>query len=170
MVRAKCRLLALALIGGVQFSAAAETVRFKDWTVQTNDARTNMTATTVNDSGNEFGRICYFENKMCGWALLSRNTCVEEVETPVLVNSESGAWQLTVKCLRSEKERSVLMFSSSEELNRISASDREMGIAFPLQGGRFVVMRFSLVGSGQAVSAMEDIIANRPSSTKDMIL
>jgi hypothetical protein len=151
-------------------SHSFEIYQVGDWSVQLNAHKTAMTATTVNESGNEFGRICYLETRLCGWALLSKTPCKEDVITPVLVNADSGAWHLSVKCTLRGKSGHVLFFTSGEELSRISSSETHLGIAFPLESGNFLVMRFSLNGSDQAVKDMEAAVADAKPTTKDIVL
>lgn len=171
-MRSAVAIIATALIPFSLMSPAlaGEPYFVGDWQVKVNTQNTNITATTINDSGNEFGRVCYFENRECGWAMLSKTPCKKDVETPVLVNSDSGAWQLTVKCTLSARTGYVLSFTSQDEFSRISQNDLYVGIAFPLESGKFLVTRFSLNGADQAIKDIDAVMADSKPSTKDMVL
>ena len=103
--------------------------------------------------------------------MLSKTSCEKEDRFPVLVNSDSGSFQLSVICvLATDNDRYLLMFTSSTELDDASSKDPNIGIAFPLKSGRFLVMRFSMAGSKKASDHMKTLMLNDKKSTKDTLL
>jgi hypothetical protein len=152
-------------------SLRAQPSDYSDWKVNTKHNGI-VTATTTNESGNEFGRICFTDGKSCGWALLSKTACTKGDKFPVLVNSNSGSFQLSVKCvLSTDNGNHLMMFTSSDELDDVSKTDPIIGIAFPLKSGRFLVMRFSMAGSNRAIKEMEiDMFLDDKPSTRDSVL
>jgi hypothetical protein len=151
-------------------ASAANQTRFGDWSIQVLD-NDSVLAGTTNDSGRMFGKICYVSNQNCVWVMSVSDRCENGATYPGLVNADSGGWPVTMQCIGNAKEGQFLMFEEYDKMQTISANDPAIGIALPMQGGNFKVLRFSLNGSQEATQAAESIVVRAAkSNTSDLTL
>jgi hypothetical protein len=132
-------------------------------------------ALTINDSKQVFGQWCSFAADACYWSLGLDQTCSKGARYPVLINATSGSLATEVLCdERAETGKQRLYFTNFDDIDRLVRASTLMGVAFPLQSGEFVVVRFSLNGAGPALDAMRQATIKRrgakPVGTKDQRL
>lgn len=141
--------------------------RVGDWQVL--DADYGSIASTRNDSGAEFGKICFRESGDCIWMFTAQTQCADAGETPALLSTAAGAIFVTLHCF----EQDGIKYNALSPYNLVSdavKSPGRVGIAIPLTDGLFKVVRFSLTGSNGA-SLRAEALAQKPSqSTKDVSL
>jgi hypothetical protein len=150
---------------------------FGDWSVGISDDAGSIYAGTVNDSGEMLAEICYFENRNCFWVLGMKTKCEEDAEYPILINSSGGARHVTVTCFAAGLKGGDHLYGMPwKEIEESIKGQEWVGIALPMQGDAFKVVRFSLDGIDQATDEMEGAFRKildggaRPRSTKTQIL
>src|SRR5687768_733203 len=71
--------------------------QFDDWNVSPFEG--GASAITKNDSGDEFGYVCLEQSNTCVWVLgLTDIECEPEADYPVLVNANTGASSMELRC------------------------------------------------------------------------
>ncbi len=153
--------------------ALAQVKTYRDWAVGLTSDRAGVFAATVNDSGGVFGQYCYPKADTCVWLLSNDTRCEDGSKYPVLVNTDTGSASTEIYC-RKVDGKSRYVFASYKDIEASIAGARWIGMAFPMQDGRFQVSRFSLSGAAAAVAAMEGKVkaaTERASqSTEDEVL
>lgn len=147
----KCLAAVCAILWVGQSVAQA---RYGAWSVEATDKDT-IIASTTNDSGGMFAKICWVSTQKCIWVMTASQTCKSGDEYVGLLNSKSGAQEVHLTCTGNVKDGQLLSFNDYEKMDAISANDSLLGIAMPLQDGAFKVFRFSLNGSHEATKAAE---------------
>lgn len=136
----------------------AEKLKIGDWVLD--DRSVLKEAFTSNSSGSVFGYFCLAES--CTFYLHSISSCEVGRKLPVLINCDAGSTYVTGACLKlGDKFYNVI--ADSDLITAISSGD-EIGIAIPLRGGRFKVLRFSLNGAIDAVKKINDAWKSMPNS------
>ena len=134
-------------------SSLAVAQTYSDWTVGRIDGGGGYYAATVNDSGNVLGQYCYPEG--CVYLLAFKTSCKQGSKYPVLVNSDKGSKAVELYCGRSLRNGYYqYIFTEFDEMHRTVLEAARVGFAFPLQGDEFIVVRFSLIGSNEAIDAL----------------
>jgi hypothetical protein len=118
--------------------------RYGDWEVLPSSDLT--IASTQNASGSAFGVLCM---STCAAFFNFQTTCEQGDEYPALINSAAGSASVELKCTMYQGRHLMLMPLNDKILDSMSIGG-ELGVAFPLQSGRFQVARFSLTGSLRA--------------------
>lgn len=132
----------------------AQTKTFREWVVGVTSDKEGVFAATMNESGGVFGEYCYPSSATCVWLLSNDTNCEDGSTYPVLVNTDTGSASTKILCKKIDgKARYV--FASYEEIETSIKRARWIGMAFPMQDGRFQVSRFSLAGAAEAVSFIE---------------
>ncbi len=157
-------LLAILFLAGT--ARADEPIRIGDWLVNVNDSNTAIFAATENGAGSVFGQYCFPERQGCMYLLGLRTSCENGSEYPVLANSDSGAYPLTLRCFGANDtgvyEYAVTNFDLIDAAVRQST---RIGFAIPMQSDAFRVVRFSLIGAVKAMdgvrTAAEEIAAEK---------
>jgi hypothetical protein len=142
---------AFALSAALMFGLAAAQP-LGEWIYQT---KGQFYAATINDSGHVFGQWCDVEDQSCIYLLAMSTSCEQDYRYPVLVNSDAGSLSTTVVCrgrLDSGKYRYVL--SNFEDIDGLVKKAKRIGLAIPLEGDQFRVLRFSLDGATVALTVM----------------
>ncbi|EOE5964607.1 hypothetical protein [Vibrio cholerae] len=147
------KLLLILFIISSSFPIFAAEVIHKDWVINT-DGDDYYYAATINNSGNVFGKYCYFENKQCLFLITVDITCTKGNKYPVLVNAESGALNLNLVCGDRMGNQNVLVFDNFDQVERTAKQSKQFGIAIPMESGHFKVSRFSLSGSSYSLDTM----------------
>jgi hypothetical protein len=143
--------LCFALLGA---TAAAAQNTYRDWNIGRTSDGQGLYAATVNDSGNVFGQYCY-SDELCVYLLGITQGCEKGSKYPVLANTDTGSQSLEVYCNgRLEIGRYQYVFTDFNEIHRIAMDAARVGFAMPLKGDEFIVIRFSLMGSNEAVATM----------------
>ncbi len=139
-------------VGALTFScASAQTVG--DWTYSLRDP---FYAATINDSGNVFGQWCDLDDRSCFYLVAFPTRCEEDDKYPVLINSDKGSFSTTLICRGKLKNRNLYryVFANFDQIDGLAKSAQRVGVAIPLEGDEFRVIRFSLVGASVALTAM----------------
>ncbi|MFN4003575.1 MAG: hypothetical protein ACK4MJ_02915 [Hylemonella sp.] len=134
-------------------------------------------AATMNDSGHVFGQWCDVDAGTCAYLLALSTACEDGESYPVLINSDVSAMTSTLVCrgrLESGKYRYAL--AQFDAVDGMVRKARRIGLAIPLEGDQFRVVRFSLDGAAATLTLMraaaEKATASgqRRSSTRDQRL
>jgi len=150
--------------------------KYADWSVNIASNQDFLFAATVNDSGALLGQFCYTDEAACLWLLTSDSSCEKNVKYPALINSDGGAFLAEFVCQGQieSRQRFGYAFANFEQMNHLIASATKVGIAFPLQGDQFRVMRFSLRGAQHALNKMhseaERLMKKNQRTTRDIFL
>jgi hypothetical protein len=153
--------LNLAFFIGLSSAAIGQTSQFGSWNTGRIGGNEGLFAATVNDSGHILGQYCYFQSDSCIYLLAFQTACKPESKYPVLVNSDVGSSQVFVYCsgqLSSGKYRYV--FTDFEEIDKVIKGANKVGFAVPLEGDKFLVVRFTLNGSNEAIASMRTTMAD----------
>jgi hypothetical protein len=153
-------------------AAPPSTKKFGAWTVGSTTDKDGVFAATTNDSGGLLGLYCSKETKRCLWLLTNDIRCKDESRYPVLVNSDSGALSTEIVCSNLGSQPRYA-FGDYDQIASAILKSEWVGIAFPLESGKFAVSRFSLRGAKDAVAVVEKVIGTltEPAgSTRDTTL
>ena len=143
--------------------------KFKDWWVGLLNGDIGVFAGTTNDSNGVFGQFCLKEANNCYWLMTTDLDCTEGSKYPVLVNSDAGASNQELYCLKVEGKPRYA-FSNFDAINETVATSKRISIALPIGNSQFQVSRFSLSGSNDAIEVMLKVakaMAKQTKSTKD---
>lgn len=125
--------------------------KYGDWTAA--GLGSGWAAFTKNESGSLFGVLC---KDGCVAYLNAQTQCEEKGKYPALINASDGAFSVNLECVVYEK-RYLLTTPLTETLVSSFEMGGELGIAFPLQSGKFQVTRFSLTGALKAANRVAAI-------------
>jgi len=141
---------------GVAAAALADTVG--DWSYRTEGT---FFAATSDDQGNVFGQWCSVKDGSCFYLIALPVVCFEGERYVTLANSDSSANAVEIECRgslegRNEQGRALYryVFSNFASIDHQVRHSLGIGFAFPVEGDRFLVARFSLAGALQAITAM----------------
>ena len=167
-------LLGTMLVG----TAQAQRTQYGSWTTGLVSEGDGLYAATVNDSGHVLGQYCFPSSGNCFYVLGLDTSCKKDNSYPVLINSDAGSLKLDLVCdgaLDSGKYRYLL--NPFDDIDDIVKKANRLGIAIPLRGDQFTVIRFNLNGSNESIAAMraaasQALDATRPArrSTRDQRL
>ena len=141
----------VAVVGAVP--AAAQEKTFGAWTVGVAGDREGVYAATVNESGGLLGQYCFRENEKCLWLMANDVNCEDGSSYAVLVNAETGAATVTLRCAKIGGKPRYL-FEDFDVIDKAVRGASWFGVAFPLQNGRFQVSRFAMNGASAALAFM----------------
>jgi hypothetical protein len=158
------RFAALVALLGCSLAAHAQKT-FVDWYAGTQDNNIGLYAATVNDSRGVLGLYCMFEDNMCYWLLKTDINCREGNSYPILVNSDSGSSHHEIYCIKLG-DAGRFAFKNFDAIDSVVRSNKTLGIAFPMQSGRFQVSRFSLAGAAQALDYMQSAMSKAPTRSR----
>lgn len=164
---------ALLLLLGMIPLAQAQTQRFGAWEVTLSDDKSVIYAQTTNDSKAVFGQLCDIDGKKCYWILSNNTGCREKADYSVLANTDSGAAHLAIMCFLGSSDDGSYAFKNFDAITEIiKGGSQKIGLAFPLKNGQFIVSRFDLNGSSQAVGFMRETLNKyyeaKAAGTKDV--
>lgn len=125
--------------------------KYGDWTAGA--LGSGWAAYTKNESGSLFGVLC---KDGCVAYLNAQTQCEEKGKYPALINASDGAFSVNLECVIYEK-RYLLTTPLTDTMVSSFEMGGELGIAFPLQSGRFQVTRFSLTGALKAANRVAGI-------------
>ncbi len=153
----------------------AQAEQYGQWITDTTSAEQKFAA-TFNDSGSLLGQYCYASNGMCYWIVSMDSKCEDGHEYPTLVNSDTGAVQLTLVCSGAVKNSTNYryIFKNFDAIEDVVSKNKSIGFAVPMESGRFRVVRFLLDGADESIAALQQAaakaISKTPSNTKDQTL
>lgn len=163
---------AIAVAVVVAFSAAsrAQTMRFQDWAVSYGPG--HQEASTGSNTGELLGVFCALEVATCFAYFTTGSNCIEDRQVPVFINSDSGAISLGTQCKSIPMGSGriwVNVFQDFSTIAGIMLRDRRIGIVVPLENGLFKAVRFSLLGSNEAIAAAERLPVDRSGHAGDQV-
>lgn len=162
IIRALGRTSVVTYLAALLLAPALQAAEIKvgTWQVGETDDGTFF-AYTLNDSGHVFGQWCDPDEQACFWMLGIETKCdaSDDGTYPVLVNSTTGAASLEVGCVGPLGDLSIhrYAFADFDRIEAIAREAKNVGFAFPLESGRFVVERFDLRGSARALDLMQEM-------------
>lgn len=165
-------LLVSAIVGG--FTMECDVIaqeRYGAWEVSAGSDSGLVSVSTTNQDGNILMRTCGVEADVCSRVFTVNLTCKDGDEYPALGNSNAGASHLNLRCGGKIKNDHMMQFTDFDDAESLLNSSGIAGIAFPLESGRFSVVRFSLDGLERAAAAqIRKIEAMRSASTRSLRL
>ena len=114
-------------------------------------------AATSNSDGDTFGQVCYAAERRCYWLVGLKRGCSANATHPVLVNTDTGASTFKIMCRgpsADDRTRYEYAINEFDDIDRLVSTAKRIGLALPLTGDQFLVVRFDLTGSIPAVTAM----------------
>jgi len=87
------------------------------------------------------------------WSLLIIE-CEIDTAYPALVNSNKGAYNVTLKCAHENKGQTIFAVRDFDTIDGLVKEASHIGFVLPIENGQFKVVRFSLMGSSDAISQM----------------
>jgi hypothetical protein len=149
---------AVGMIAGIGLAAPVAGATVGDWSYRTEGS---FFAATSDDGGNLFGQWCSGKDGGCHYLMALPVRCIEGERYVTLANSDSSANAVEIECRgalegRNEQGRALYryVFTNFSSIDHQVRHSRGIGLAFPLEGDRFIVARFSLAGALQAITAM----------------
>lgn len=141
------------------------------WNAGLADSRTETYAFTVNQEGSIFGQWCDIKTVKCFWLVGIATSCEDRESYPVLINATKQAAPVTIQCFGKVKVEGRTLwryvFTEFDDIDQIVRGNRMIGVAIPLDGGRFIVERFDAQGSVDALAKSHKRVLNMaPASTK----
>jgi hypothetical protein len=130
--------------------------RVGDWMIGLMENQEGIFIATMNDSKAVLGKYCFFEENQCLWLLLNDIDCNNKNEYPVLINSDVAADHMTMICTKMADGTPRYAISPFDTINAHIEKSNRIGIAFPLDSGKFQISRFSLTGAKDAMQLIQD--------------
>ena len=153
---------------------AAGQTEYGNWIVGHSNDKTMFYAVNQNISGDVLGEFCYSNSKSCLWGIAISTQCIKGSTYPVLINQESGAASLVIVCTGfSYNKKYVYDFNNFDEINSTIKEGGWLGIAFPLAGDEFSVVRFNVDEVAPAIGLMRQLATKafgKTPATSDQIL
>lgn len=127
---------------------------FNDWVAGMADRDTHA-ALTESDSGAGFGQVCVPSLDQCIWVVAFDSSCKAGDRYHALINSDHGAESVELICDRRLDSGLYRYFLDDfDAIDNLVRNSRRFGIAIPLEGDEFMVLRFSMRGAKAAVDFM----------------
>ena len=140
----------LALAIACVLTCGAQDATVGDWTFGTATDGTPYTY-TMNESGGVFGQWCDGTEGSCFWVVASTSRCADNVQYPVIVNGATTSFAATFICSGtvqlSGKTHYRYVLSPFDSVQSAVMQGARIGIAIPMTGEEFRVLRFSLNGA-----------------------
>jgi hypothetical protein len=125
----------------------------KDWIWSTDD-KSFYFALTVNSNKHNFGQYCALANAQCFYMVGIDITCEPDSAYPALVNSNKGAYNVTLRCAHENNGQTIFAVRDFDTIDGLVREASNIGFVLPMNNGQFKVVRFSLMGSSDAISQM----------------
>jgi hypothetical protein len=145
-----CILLINLTLSGLSY---AETGVSKDWAWNT-DQDNFYFAITTNSKEQILGEYCYIADGICFYIVGLDMACEPGSSYPVLVNSDKGADHVILNCAHEYNGRNILAIYEFDKFDDLVRKASRLSIAIPILDDKFRVIRFSLVGSSEAIDHM----------------
>lgn len=132
------------------------------WSVEVGPA--GPYAATINDSGHVIGQFCYTKEATCYWLIGFKTRCEQGARYPVLVNTDQGAEHASLLCLGEMDGIPGIYryaFTDFDKADLFVLRGARIGVAVPLEGDQFRVIRFDLSGASTAVKIMRDTASTK---------
>jgi hypothetical protein len=152
----------------ISSAAYGKAIPSGDWWVDLDNETLVTEAFTSNQSGSSFGYLCLISTNSCAFYFSFQTKCNEGSSAPILLNTDIGSFTAQTKCtLLGSTNYNIIQDASS--LSDAVFKSKNIGIAIPLEGGQFKVVRFSLNGANSAIRTAAER-AEKYSKTSDQIL
>jgi len=155
-------LVALLVVAGLFASSmiSAETKpineQFGDWTVMNGDGGPDRyNAITPSTDGEGYLVYSCHVKAACYLTMLITSTCEVGSSYPMLMNSDSGAAAVFTTCIDIHEDIGGAEYSFDDPDTTLAETvftDSRIGIAVPMADGKFKAVRFSLLGSDEAMA------------------
>lgn len=159
----KTLMFAVALLSGAAWGQSAT----NGWMQSTSEVGDPFTV-NVNEAGEGLTLVCFSSENVCRWHIVVDTSCEPGVISPAMISGSSATSQHKLTCegaiTVAKKQKYRLAMDQHESMNTHAEAGGMLGIVFPLEGGRFRVLRFSMDG---AVSAMKEVATRSIRATKD---
>jgi len=149
---------AIAGAAGLLLAGTALAGTVGDWSYRTEGS---YFAATSDASGHLFGQWCNPTDGRCHYLIALPVRCIAGERYVTLANSDSSANAVEIECAgrlegRDERGRALYryVFTNFASIDHQVRHSQGIAFAFPLEGDRFIVPRFSLAGALQAITAM----------------
>lgn len=128
-----------------------------DWRTGVTTNGREFFAYTLNDGGQAFGEWCSVDSGSCTWMIGMSAGCDKNLAYPVLANSDVEAESLSMNCSGTieDTDLSRYAFTDFKSVKTLLKDAHVVGFAVPMQSDQFRVVKFSLNGCSDAISAME---------------
>ncbi len=135
----------------------ASGANFGDWRTGVTMNGKVFFAYTQNDSGQAFGEWCSLDSGYCTWVIGMSVGCDKNLAYPVLANSDIEAESLSINCAGTIEDTALsrYAFTDFKSVKSLLKGAHVVGFAMPMQSDQFRVVKFSLDGCSDAISAME---------------
>jgi hypothetical protein len=112
-------------------------------------------ARTTSASGETLGQTCRVAEKRCYWLIGLKRGCTGNATHPVLASTDVGSTTFELACT-GQTEDGIYQYSINEfdNVDDLLARAQQLGFAIPLQGDRFLVVKFDMNGAKPVVEAM----------------
>lgn len=165
MKRKRAVFLALA----VWAAGAHASERFGAWRVSLSKDGAFYSAATLSATGEMLSKACDKNGGPCAWELLTHTSCDDGAKYSALLAGDKGSDPIRLFCVgKPVPIEGVLYYRMGTPdvqtlQTYVAQSAGYLGIAFAMQDGSFLAMRFPINGSIQALSALAALAG--PSST-----
>jgi hypothetical protein len=131
------------------------TLTYGSWFVALSSDKKDFVAYTFQDDDKILGYRCFTSQASCAHIIVTANTRTSGNNYPILINSSSGSYM--VSCASSNNHgRFELLPTDFDGFHKTLVDSKGyVGFAIPLESGQFKVIRFSLDGAKEAMSATE---------------
>ncbi len=135
----------------------AETGASKDWAWNT-DKQDFYFAITTNSADHVLGQYCYIAEGTCFYIVSLDIMCEHGSTYPAIVNSDRGADHVVLKCVHEYNGKNILAIYGFYKIDELVRAASHLGIAIPVENDKFKIIRFSLIGSSDAIDHMRDAV------------
>ncbi len=119
---------------------------------------------TTNESGSKLGAICLKE-KGCTPYVSHGFSCKDGGEYPFLVSVDEGIVMQNLECFVMDQYYFYLM---PQAFLKYIITDKNFGVAFGKESGKFGASYFSLTGSAKAIMAAQKMLSTQDEGKKRM--
>ena len=160
-------LLAVMCFAGSVSGAGIKGVneQYGDWTVMDGEGKPyRYNALTTSSDGEGYLVYSCHVNDTCYLTMLMTTVCDVGASYPMLMNSDSGAAAVSTTCIDHHDDIGAAEYSFNDPdaaLAETVFTDNRIGIAIPMADGKFQAVRYSLMGSQEAMARVIQL-ANSP--------
>ena len=133
----------------------AETGVSRDWIWNT-DAKDFYFAITTNSAKQILGQYCYIGEGTCFYIVSLDVACEPGSTYPAIVNSDKGADHIVLRCVHEYQGHNILGIYEFDKVDELVREASHIGIAVPMENDQFEVIKFSLIGSSDAIDHMRN--------------
>ena len=139
---------------------------YSDWAVMNGDGTPyRYNALTVSTDNEAYLVYSCHVNSACYLTMLITATCDVGSSYPMLMNSDSGASAVSTKCIDIHQDIGAAEYSFEDPDSVLAETvfmDTRIGIAIPMADGKFKAVRFSLMGSQEAMARAIELANTSP--------